>query len=100
MIATVNFSLTWILLGILSLIIFVYKVSIIKGEGEKRYFPAVSFIVIIVSLLFFASSQFIGNFIPNHLQITNTELGPSLSSTASITKQVLVNHPVLGLGPN
>jgi hypothetical protein len=104
--AAVNFPLVWVLLGISSLIIFVYKVSITlhRNEGEemneKKNFPLTSFIVLIVAFLFFISGQFVGNFIPNHLQITNTEIGPSFVATMSITKGVLVKHPILGLGPN
>lgn len=103
--AAVNFPLVWILLGISSLIIFVYKVSITfhRNEGEeggKRHFPVISFVVVMVALLFFMSGQFIGSYIPNKLQISNTEIGPSLSATMSITKGVLSNNPVFGLGPN
>jgi hypothetical protein len=106
----VNFSLVWILLGISSLIIFVYKVSITfqtnEDEGparaseEKRYFPIISFIIVMISLLFFMSAGFIGSFVPNRLQISNTEVSPSLGATMSITKEVLAKYPVLGIGPN
>ncbi len=87
--AAVNFPLVWILLGISSLIIFVYKVSItlnVKGEEEnKREFPLISFILVVVSLLFFMSTNnFIGSYIPNHLAISNTEIGPSFASTMSL----------------
>ena len=105
--ASVNFTLVWILLGISSLIIFVYKVSITlhrnegeEAEKEKKNFPLTSFIVMIIALLFFVSGPFVGSFIPNHLNISNTEVGPSFGATMSITKGVLMKHPVLGLGPN
>lgn len=110
LIAAVNFQLVWTLLGISSLIIFVYKVSITfqkkeeNAESEdvnnKRYFPVVSFIVVLISLLFFTSGQFIGSIIPNRLQISNSEISPSLSATMSVTKGVLAKHPLLGVGPN
>jgi hypothetical protein len=103
LVASVNFPLVWILLGIASLIIFVYKVSISfqrNNEEEKKPFPMVSFVVVIVSLLFFISGQFIGNFIPNRLQISNTEVGPSLGATMSITKGVLAKNAIFGIGPN
>lgn len=110
LIAAVNFQLIWTLLGISSLIIFIYKVSITfqKKEGsseneegsEKRYFPIVSFAVVLISLLFFTSGQFIGSIIPNRLQISNNEISPSLSATMSVTKRVLAKHPLLGIGPN
>ncbi|MFZ3011900.1 MAG: hypothetical protein WA060_02825 [Minisyncoccia bacterium] len=102
--ATVNFPLVWVLLGISSLIIFVYKTSIsFQGNEEgntKRHFPIISFTVVMVSLLFFVSGQFIGNIIPNRLQITNSEVSPSLGATMSIAKGVLLKDPVWGVGPN
>lgn len=102
--ASVNFPLVWILLGISSLIIFVYKVSITlqRNEEEKeiKHFPITSFVVVIISLLFFISGQFIGGFISDRLQISNTEIGPSFSATMSITKGVLTKNPVFGIGPN
>jgi tetratricopeptide (TPR) repeat protein len=102
--AAVNFSLVWVLLGISSLIIFVYKVSITSHknleEGGKRYFPIISFTVVMIALLFFMSANFVGSFIPNRLQISNTEVNPSLGATLSVTKGVLAKNPVLGTGPN
>ena len=102
--AAVNFPLVWILLGISSLIIFVYKVSTLQrneNEEEKKHFPIVSFVVVMIALLFFLiSGQFIGSFIPNRLQISNTEVSPSLGATMSVTKGVLVKYPVFGVGPN
>lgn len=118
--AAVNFPLVWILLGVSSLIIFVYKVSVTfqkrtedrngeyvengelahAGDGEK-HFPLISFVVVIIALLFFLSSgRPVATFIPNYLEISNTEVGPSLGSTVSVTKGVLVKNPVFGIGPN
>ncbi|MFA5792153.1 MAG: hypothetical protein WC884_03930 [Candidatus Paceibacterota bacterium] len=99
----VNFPLVWILLGIFSLIIFVYKASFTSqkdGEEGKKCFPVISFVVVIISFLFFMSGQLIGNFVSNRLQILNTEVSPSFNATVSITKNVLTKHPVLGIGPN
>src|SRR3989338_4762819 len=102
--ASVNFPLVWLLLGISSLIIFVYKVSITfqrnENEEEKKPFPMVSFVVVMISLLFFMSAGFVGSFIPNRLQISNTEVSPSFGATMSITKGVLAKDPVFGIGPN
>ncbi|MFH1200900.1 MAG: hypothetical protein V1484_01035 [bacterium] len=107
LIAAINFQLVWILLGISSLIIFVYKASTTfqtnredEERSERKYFPIVSFVVVMVSLLFFIPGQFVGGIIPNRLQITNTEISPSLGATAYITQAVLVKNPLLGIGPN
>ena len=105
--AVVNFPLVWILLGISSLIIFVYKASLTfqkkeheVEENKKKPFPLISFALVMISLLFFISGQFISSIIPNRLQIANTEVGPLFGTTMSITKGVLVKDPVFGLGPN
>lgn len=102
--AAVNFALIWKLLGVFALIIFVYKVSYSFGkepvEGEKKQFPAFSFAVVMVSLLFFMSSQFIGGLIPNSLGLSNIEIRPSFGATMSVTGQALMEDPILGAGPN
>ncbi|MFA6076857.1 MAG: tetratricopeptide repeat protein [Candidatus Paceibacterota bacterium] len=102
---SVNFSLVWTLLGISSLIIFVYKVSTNFQGGsvensDKKVFPLVSFIVVVVSLLFFMSAGSFGNIVPKYLDISNAEVGPSFRTTMSITKDVLIAHPVFGIGSN
>lgn len=103
-VAAVNFLLVWELLGIFSLIIFVYKVSINsrqnKDEGEKVRFPAFSFIIIMIALLFFMSGNFIGGVLPDRLGIQNNEINPSLGATVLVTKSVLKDNPILGIGPN
>jgi hypothetical protein len=103
--AVVNFPLVWMLLGISSLIIFVYKVSIASQKNEengeeKKHFPIVSFVVMIIALLFYMSAGFVGNFIPSRLQISNNEISPSFPATMSITKQVVAKYPLFGIGPN
>lgn len=115
LVATVNFPLVWILLGISSLIILVYKVSITfhgkEDDGKKKSFPTISFVVVMISLLFFlnpliyASNKtgefnYLDNIIPNFLQISNSEVSPSLGSTIFVTKEVLSKNPIFGIGPN
>ncbi|MFA6585596.1 MAG: hypothetical protein WCS86_00315 [Candidatus Paceibacterota bacterium] len=102
--AAVNFPLVWELLGVFALIIFVYKISYSFGEkqeeGKKRNFPAFSFAVVMISLLFFISGQFIGGLLPNALNLSNIEIRPSFSATMSVTKDAIMKNPVLGVGPN
>ena len=71
-----------------------------KEEQERRQFPLASFLVAIVSLLFFISPNFIGSVIPSRLQISISDVSPSLPATLSITKGVLSESPVFGIGPN
>lgn len=103
LLSSVNFLFAWEILGIFALIIFVYKVSFFskdKEEGRKVEFPGFSFAVVMISLLFFMSSQFIGGIIPNKLGLDNIDPSPTFSSTVSIAKQSFAKNPVLGIGPN
>ncbi len=110
LVAAVNFAFVWKILGIFVLIIFVYKLAITSrarvGEAgtesvpDKNRFPAFSFIVIIIALLFFISGDTIGGILPNRLGLQNTEVSPALSTTFNITKSVIKESPLLGIGPN
>ncbi len=101
-IIAVNFSLAWKLVGIFALIIFVYKISFAgeEGAGSKKNFPITSLIVVMISLLFFMTGQFIGGYVPTRLGVSNVEIGPSLSSTMIVAKSTLRDHPIWGIGPN
>ena len=104
LLAAVNFSTAWIILGIFALFIFVYKISFSSGKQQtdlnKRIFPIISFIIILVSLLFFTAGQFVGGFLPDHLGVSNLEIRPSFSATMSVAKATLAKDPILGAGPN
>jgi tetratricopeptide (TPR) repeat protein len=101
--ASVNFSLIWQLTGALALIIFVYKISLFSAKKEERQtvqFPIFSFVIVMLCMLFFMSSQFIGGIIPNKLGLSNIEIRPSVASTYQIAKSSLREEPILGHGPN
>ena len=103
LIALVNFAFVWEILGVFALLIFIYKISINSNknkEDAKNQFPIFSFSIVLVSLFFFMSSNFIGGILPTKLGISNNEVSPSLMSTMSVTKSVIRAHPVLGIGPN
>lgn len=100
LIAAVNFPFVWILVGISSLIIFVYKVSLSSAtDSEENHFPFFSFAVTMVALLFYVSGSFIAVYLPSKLGITNNEVSPSLVSTYMVAKQDFKKNPVLGMGP-
>jgi len=101
--AIVNFPLIWAIFGVFALLIFVYKVSLNtnkRKEGEKIHFPVFAFVVVLLSLFFFMSSNFIGQILPGKLGISNTEVSPSLKSTATVAKNIIRHDPVFGIGPN
>ncbi len=102
----VNFSIIWVLVGLFALIIFVYKVSLMSTEKQdvleesKERFPSLTFATVLISIMFFMSGNFIGNFLPEKINALNTEVRPSFSSTLSVIKSTLANDPVFGFGLN
>ena len=102
----INLPLVWILLGVFSLIIFVYKASITtlqkseREDEEKKHFPLISFVVLIISLLLFLSAGSFSDIIPNRLQVSSIEISPPVGATMSVTKGVLAKNPLFGIGPN
>lgn len=99
----VNFPLSWQVIGIFALLVFIYKVSIhSKKDSDKNkfQFPAYAFGLVMISLLFFMSGQFIGSYLPRVLGITSIEVGPSISTTFSVAKDSLSKDPFFGVGPN
>ena len=103
LIAVVNFVFVWEILGIFALLIFVYKVSINANKnqnGGKIRFPVFSFAIVLIALFFFMSPGFTGRILLDRLLISNNEVSPSFLSTMSVTKSVLREHPVWGIGPN
>lgn len=101
---SVNYLLIWEFIGIFALILFVYKISLFsvlnEEERHRKKFPMISFSLIILSLLFIISGQFIGNLLPNILKLDNLEVNPSFSATFDIAKEVIKEDPLLGIGPN
>ena len=103
-VASANFTLVWILIGIFSLVIFIYKASISYEDdgngGKKIKFPIISFAVVTLALLFFMSGPDFRGFLSNKLDIASNEVSPTFKSTALIAKSVLQTNPILGIGPN
>ncbi|HEU0085901.1 MAG TPA: hypothetical protein VFQ59_03010 [Candidatus Paceibacterota bacterium] len=105
--AAVNLLLVWVLLGVFALLVFIYKLSFSYSlrnkegeEGKKGHFPLFSFGLVLVSLLFFMSGQFIGGYLPETLGLSTMEVGPSFGATLEVAKQALADSPLFGTGPN
>ncbi len=96
----VNTPVMWGLTGIFALIIFVYKINSTHAAGHvKPAFPALPFFTVMICLLFFMAGNFIGNYMPTRLGVSNLEVRPSFASTLVIAKNELTQHPMFGTGP-
>ena len=106
MLSVVNFYLVWFVLGIFSLVLFVYHFSSARFAKDKtnnaagRAFSYPSTIVLVASLVFVIAGGAVGGFINEKLGIAQLEVRPSWASTGIILKETIKEHPLFGSGPN
>ncbi len=109
--ALVNFSAIWLVLALLSVILFVYLYSFSKGpkivdresaesDKPKRRLPVATLIVAVVSLLFIIFGSYINNKLSEKFNISQLEVRPSWQATFTVAKNTLKHDPILGAGPN
>ncbi len=102
----INIPLVWLLVGIFSIIIFVYSVSIqhaginIIHGGDKKRFPFVSLVVVFVCLTFLVGSNSLGGLISRYISLSSPEVRPSLVTTGEIALKSIKHNPFFGTGPN
>ena len=103
----INVPLVWLLVGIFSIIIFVYSVSIqhagvhiVHGGGDKKRFPFASLIVVFFCLSFLVGSNSLGGLISKYINLSNSEVRPSFVTTAQISWKAIKHNPFFGTGPN
>jgi len=105
--AVINSSFVWLLVGIFSIIIFVYSVSIqhaginvVHGGGEKKRFPFAALVVVFISLLFLIGSGSLNKLIEKYVNFSNSEVRPALVTTSQIAWKAIRHNPAFGTGPN
>lgn len=107
--ATIDFSLAWVLLGVCSLAAFVYGLSFGRADnntgatgtnGVRKHLPLLSLVIAIISIIFLLPGGSFTNAIAAKLNIQHIEVRPSWSATYDITRATLKEDPFLGVGPN
>ena len=102
-----NVTFIWILVGIFSLIIFVYSISFQQVRLQESHeikkekkLPVMAFVVILVCLLFLIANSSISPFISRYFGFSNIDPRPSVSVTYDIALHSLKQNPILGTGPS
>ncbi|MBX4210816.1 tetratricopeptide repeat protein [Candidatus Parcubacteria bacterium] len=103
----INFSIIWYILGLFSLIFFVYLISFgggsvfsKEGRTDGVTVPVASLIVLLISVIFVLPGSHISNSLSNKFGVSEINARPSWGTTFNIMKQTLSHHPILGVGPN
>lgn len=105
----INFTTVWFVIGIFSLILFVYSLMFksrtqtddsVNDVPNKKRFPLMPLIIFIVSVVFVVSGGLFTETISNLFNTSQIEVRPSWQSTFEIAGKVLKTDPILGSGPN
>ena len=103
----INIQLVWLLVGLFSVIIFVYSISVqhavakvIQGESNKKRFPFTSLVVIFIAFILLVNGNLINGFVSNYIRINNQDIRPSLVTTSQIALKAIKHNPLFGTGPN
>ena len=99
----VNMKLVWFVVGLFSLIVFVYAISFGKKrieESGERKIPKTPFAVLLLSLFFILSGGVVGDFIYSSVNIPQEILRPTWGQTLEVAKSSLKENPVFGVGAN
>jgi len=106
----VNIPFVWLLVGVFSIIIFVYITSIERAgvrlsEGQadthlNKKFPFASLVVVFISIIFLIGSNLIGGLVSKYISVNSTEVRPSIVTTSQIAYKAFLHNPLFGTGPN
>ncbi|MBC8464813.1 MAG: tetratricopeptide repeat protein [Parcubacteria group bacterium] len=108
MVAIVNFVFAWWIIGIFSLLLFVYMISFgralsMRTDASNQYqVPFVPLVVLLVSVIFLLPGN-LGGALSDRLAISDTEVRPSIEGTARIATlswQDGWKNATIGVGPN
>ena len=108
--AIINFTIVWTVLGLFSLIFFIYTLlfknkglaenSADKMAAENKRFSVPSFVIFIISLIFVVSGGLFTDTITTFFGTSQIEARPSWGATFDVAKYTLKENPILGAGPN
>lgn len=114
-IGSANFLLVVIMLGIISLVLFVYILSWSVGRSydehlqnapipedahQGRKFPLSSLIVLVVSIILLLSGTGMAKYLSSITKITSSEIRPNFQATMNLTVISWKQNFALGIGPN
>ncbi|MCE9517390.1 tetratricopeptide repeat protein [Candidatus Nomurabacteria bacterium] len=102
-----NIPFVWLLVGLFSMILTVYSISLQKAgismssePNDKRKFPFASLIVLFIALIFLVGSNSLGSLISRYVSVSNVDVRPSVSATAQVAYKAIRHNPFFGTGPN
>lgn len=100
----VNIPFVWFLVGLFSLIVFVYGISIqsskTKDVVSNRKLPIPALVVMVFAVLFLVGGNLFGGLISNYINLYNSDIRPSITATTTVAWKAIKHNPFFGTGPN
>ncbi len=109
LLAVVNFSFLWMIIGFLSLLTFLYLVAkdtwllasdTLVNTPTPRFALGIVALICLVSGAFIVSGDYIGSQVSKVTGVSYLEVRPSFSATLEIAKSVYKDNALTGIGPN
>lgn len=105
MLAAINFTAVWIVLGLVSFITLIYslvrhRISNTTDEEGSAVLVVLSVLIFLVSATFVIFGGQLTGAINSVTNINYVEVRPSASATLDIAKATYKDHALLGIGPN
>lgn len=108
LLAVINFTSIWYILGVLALVFFVYSIVIARSGSARKVsqvaLPVTSFAVFLISFAFVIGGTMIGGFLSTQFKISQVEVIPTFQATTGIAKNVILQGPLsrfaFGAGQN
>ncbi|MFA6094919.1 MAG: tetratricopeptide repeat protein [Candidatus Paceibacterota bacterium] len=100
--ALVNFSIVWMIVGIFSLIFFVYTIAINRSSDTvvENKIAVTALVVLALSVAFIMFGNRLSERMSGYFNISQLEGRPSWQATLQVSKDSLKENPILGIGPN
>jgi len=102
MLGVVNLSVLWFIVGVFSLVIFVYGISFhdrLNAQSERKL-PVLSFVTLVISLFFILAGNLVSNALFSTFNVPQEVIRPTWGQTLDVTKSTLATQPIFGIGPN
>lgn len=100
-VSAANFLPVIVMLGLTSLVFFVYILSWSVGrEGEGRNISLSSLVILAVSIVLILGGSNIGGYVSKAMRMQTTEIRPNFQATMALTTTAWKQNFVLGIGPN
>ncbi len=104
-IGAANFMPVVVILGIISLVFFVYILSWSVGREEgnpqgDRKISLSSLVILVVSVILLLGGTGIGGFLSKTMRVQTTEVRPNFGTTMNLTMDSWQKNFALGIGPN